>query len=104
MSETLLPLKRKAPLANPLYDRLTLLSRSRFPQHPFLSQNDFLYICAKHPPRHPSDLTHLYSKYFLDEDEEDCEVNDNHQMEQLIKLTEFETKMNDGGDAARLII
>ena len=25
-------------------------------------------------------------------------------MEQLIKLTEFETKMNDCGDAARLII
>ncbi len=73
MSEVkLLPRKRK-PLQNHLFDRLSLLSKSRFPQHPYLAVKDFLYICAKHPPNEVKDLSNLYSKYFLNEDEEDEE-------------------------------
>lgn len=75
MSENkLLPRKRK-PHQNHLFDRLSLLSKSRFSQHPYLAEKDFLYICAKYPPKEVKDLSQLYSKYFLNEDEDE-EEND----------------------------
>lgn len=77
MSEKLLPRKRKLK-QNHLYDRLSLLSKSRFAQHPYLAEQDFLYICAKYPPKEVKDLTNLYTKYFLyaDEDDENDDGND----------------------------
>ena len=56
MSEKLLPRKRKLK-QNHLYYRLTLLSKSRFAQHPYLAEQDFLYICAKYPPKEVKDLS-----------------------------------------------
>ncbi len=48
--KNILPLKRKRTVQNHLHDRLGLISKSRFPKHPYLAKDEFLYMCAKYPP------------------------------------------------------
>jgi hypothetical protein len=67
----ILPLKRKKTgQKNHLHERLGILSKSRFPKHKYLAKEEYLYMCAKYPPKKVKDLSDIYSKYFLNEDYE----------------------------------